>query len=111
VASILISSSEKYSGKSAVCIGLGTILKRKGYTVGYMKPIGNLLVIKDITPILLTENLTHDALVGVEKELDKTLNDAYSNVSKGKDVVLIEGAGGIGGGACIIYPTRRLLQN
>ncbi len=122
MASILISSSEKYSGKSAVCIGLGTILKRKGYTVGYMKPIGNLLVdingvladedaeemrrifgltdpIKDITPILLTENLTHDALVGVEKELDKTLNDAYSNVSEGKDVVLIEGAGGIGGGA------------
>ncbi|MCK5487933.1 MAG: AAA family ATPase, partial [Desulfobacterales bacterium] len=42
MASILISSSEKYSGKSAVCIGLGTILKRKGYTVGYMKPIGNL---------------------------------------------------------------------
>ena len=89
MASILISSSEKYSGKSAVCIGLGTILKRRGYTVGYMKPIGNLLVdingvladedaeemrrifgltdpMKDITPILLTENLTHDALVGVE---------------------------------------------
>ena len=122
MASILISSSEKYSGKSALCIGLGTILKRKGYTVGYMKPIGNLLVdvngmladedaeemrkvfdltdpIKDITPILLTENLTHDALMGVEKELDKTLNDAFSTVSEGKDVVLIEGAGGIGGGA------------
>jgi len=122
VASILISSSEKYSGKSAVCIGLGTILKKKGYTVGYMKPIGNLLVdingvladedaeemrkvfdlkdsIKNITPILLTENLTHDALVGIEKELGKTLNDAYLNVSEGKDLVLIEGAGDIGGGA------------
>ncbi|MCK5487757.1 MAG: phosphotransacetylase family protein [Desulfobacterales bacterium] len=122
MASILISSSEKYSGKSAVCIGLGTILKRKGYTVGYMKPIGNLLVdingvladedaeemrrifeltdpIEAITPILLTENLTHDALMGVEKELDNKLNDAFSTVSEGKDLVLIEGAGGIGGGA------------
>ena len=122
MASILISSSEKYSGKSAVCIGLGTILRRKGYTVGYMKPIGNLLVdingvladedaeemrrifeltdpIKAITPILLTENLTHDALMGVEKELDNKLNDAFSTVSEGKDLVLIEGAGGIGGGA------------
>jgi len=122
VASILISSSEKYSGKSALCIGLGMILKRQGYTIGYMKPIGNLLVdingvladedaeemrrifgltdpIKAITPILLTENLTHDALMGVQKELDKTLNDAYSIVSEGKDIVFIEGAGGIGGGA------------
>ena len=122
MASILVSSSEKYSGKSAVCIGLGTILRRKGYTVGYMKPIGNLLVdingvladedaeemrrifeltdpIRAITPILLTENLTHDALMGVEKELDDKLNDAFSTVSEGKDLVLIEGAGGIGGGA------------
>jgi len=122
VASILISSSEEYSGKSAVCIGLGMILKEKGYSVGYMKPIGNLLIdingvladedaeemrkilelddpAKDITPIMLTESLTNDALMGVEKNLDKTLTDAYSSISKNKDVVLIEGTGGIGGGA------------
>lgn len=122
MASILISSSEKYSGKTSVCIGLGTILKKMDYTVGYMKPIGNLLVdvngviadedaeemrrifgltdpIKAITPILLTENLTHDALMGIENELDKSLNDAFSIVSEGKDIVLIEGTGGIGGGA------------
>ncbi|MGP8337796.1 MAG: phosphotransacetylase family protein [Methanosarcinaceae archaeon] len=122
MASILISSSEKYSGKTAVCIGLGTILEKMDYTIGYMKPIGNLLVdvngvladedaeemrrifgltdpYKAITPILLTENLTHDALMGVENELDKLLNDAFSIVSKDKDIVLIEGAGDIGGGA------------
>ncbi|MGP8319240.1 MAG: phosphotransacetylase family protein [Methanosarcinaceae archaeon] len=122
MASILISSSEKYSGKTAVCIGLGTILKKMDYIVGYMKPIGNLLVdvngaiadedaeemrrifgltdpMKAITPILLTENLTHDALMGIENELDKSLNDAFSIVSEGKDIVLIEGTGGIGGGA------------
>ena len=122
MASILISSSEKYSGKTAVCIGLGMILKKMDYTVGYMKPIGNLLVdvngvitdedaeemrrifgltdpIKAITPILLTENLTHDALMGIENELDKSLNDAFSIVSEEKDIVLIEGTGGIGGGA------------
>lgn len=122
MASILISSSEKFSGKSALCIGLGMILKKKGYNVGYMKPIGNLLVdingmladedaeemrrifgltdpIASITPVLLTESLTNDALMGVEKELDKTLKNAYSIISEGKDIVLIEGAGGIGGGA------------
>lgn len=122
MSSILISSSEEYSGKSAICIGLGKILKQRGYSVGYMKPIGNLLIdvngvladedavqmqkileledsINDITPILLTERLTSDALMEVEKNLDNTLIDAYSTISKDKDVVLIEGTGGIGGGA------------
>ncbi|NPE30442.1 phosphotransacetylase family protein [Methanococcoides sp. SA1] len=122
MASILISSSEKYSGKSSLCIGIGTILKDKGYSVGYMKPVGNMLVdvngvlsdedaeqarkvfdlkddIKNITPILLTDNLVEDALAGVEKHLDKTIIDAYGEISRDKDVVLIEGTGGIGGGA------------
>lgn len=122
MASVLISSSEEYSGKSALCIGLGTILKKMGYSVGYMKPIGNLLMDidgvladedaeemrktldlkdspKDITPIMLTESLIHDSLRGIEKNLDTVLKDAYSRVSQDKDVVLIEGTGGIGGGA------------
>lgn len=122
MASIFISSSEGYSGKSAICIGLGIILKEKGYTVGYMKPIGDMLVdvngvladedavvlrrildlgdaADDITPVLLTEKLVHDALLGVEKKLDTNLLDAYSSISKGKDIVLIEGTGAIWGGA------------
>ncbi|MFP4654967.1 MAG: phosphotransacetylase family protein [Methanohalobium sp.] len=120
--SILISSSEEYSGKSALCNGLGRILKDKGYSIGYMKPIGNLLIDKngiltdedaeetrkvldlddslsDITPILQTENLIHDALIGVEKHFDKTLKDVYSKISRNKDIVFIEGSGGIGSGA------------
>ncbi|MEL4305598.1 phosphotransacetylase family protein [Methanococcoides sp. LMO-2] len=122
MASILISSSEKYSGKSSLCTGIGMILRNKGYSVGYMKPIGNMLVDvngvlsdedaeqmrrvfeledepKFITPILLTDNLAHDALAGVDKHFDKTLVDAFSAVSKDRDFVLIEGTGGIGGGA------------
>ncbi|UGV40073.1 phosphotransacetylase family protein [Methanococcoides orientis] len=122
MASILISSSEKYSGKSSLCTGIGIILRNKGHSVGYMKPIGNMLVdvngvlsdedaeqmrkvfdlkddINSITPILLTDNLAEDALAGVEKHFDRTLSNAFAEVSKDKDVVLIEGTGGIGGGA------------
>lgn len=122
MASILVSSSENYSGKSSICSGLGLILKERGKSVGYMKPVGNLLVDVDgvlsdedaeqmrdllsleaprscITPIMLTENLTNDALMGVEKHLEETLKQAYSEVSRGKDMVLIEGEGGIGSGA------------
>lgn len=119
--SILISSSEKYSGKTSLCTGIGMILRDMGFSVGYMKPIGNLLLdvdgvlcdedseqirrifdLKDpssrITPILLTENLINDALNDAKKDLDTTLLNAYSTISEGKDVMLIEGAGGIGSG-------------
>ncbi|MFQ6063576.1 MAG: AAA family ATPase, partial [Methanosarcinales archaeon] len=53
--SILISSSEAYSGKSAICMGIGSILKEKGYKVGYMKPIGNLL--RDVNGIIMDEDV------------------------------------------------------
>lgn len=119
---ILVSSSEQFSGKSSLCLGLGVLLKEMGYKVGYMKPIGNILVdingsltdedgegIKklldlkdnkeDITPILLTENLVNDTLRGEEKGLDNKLKNSFDKISKDKDLVLIEGSGGIGSGA------------
>ena len=119
--SILVSSSEEFSGKSSICMGLGKIFQDKGYVVGYMKPIGNRLVdvhgsltdedtegikklldLKDpskyITPIHLTDSLANDALICVEKDLDDRLLEAYNYVSEGKDIVFIEGAGGVGSG-------------
>jgi len=122
MASILISSSEEYSGKSSICMGLGKIFQKKGYSIGYMKPVGNLLInvrgsladedsesikqllgLQDpsefITPIHLTDSLTTDALTGVKKDLDSKLLDAYARISKDKDIIILEGTGGIGGGA------------
>ena len=69
MASVLISSSEEYSGKSALCIGIGTILKDMGYSVGYMKPIGNLLT--DINGILTDEDA---------EEMRKTLESVLAAV-------------------------------
>lgn len=103
-------------------MGLGKIFQDKGYTIGYMKPVGNLLIdvhgsltdedaegikamlklsdpTKLITPIHLTDSLIDDALTGVKKDLDERLLEAYSKISDSKDVILIEGTGGIGGGA------------
>ncbi len=122
MASILISSSEEYSGKSSICMGLGKIFQKKGYSIGYMKPVGNLLInvrgsladedsesikqllgLQDpsefITPIHLTDSLTTDALTGIKKDLDSKLLDAYARISKDKDIIILEGTGGIGGGA------------
>ncbi len=120
--SILISSSEEFSGKSSICMGLGKIFQDSGLKVGYMKPVGNLLIdvqgsltdedsegikkllgiddpAKYITPIHLTDSLIDDALKGVEKDLNEKLMEAYSVISKDRDIVLVEGTGGIGGGS------------
>ena len=37
--SLLVSSVEEYSGKSAVIIALGLILRDRGFKVGYFKPV------------------------------------------------------------------------
>jgi len=122
MASILVSSSEEYSGKSSICMGLGKIFQNKGYVIGYMKPVGNLLInvygslvdedsesikqllgLQDpselITPVYLTDSLINDTLTGIRKDLDSRLREAYASISEGKDIVIIEGTGGIGGGA------------
>lgn len=87
-----------------------------------MKPIGNLLVDVDgvlsdqdaedmrtilgfeddrkyVTPVLLTDSLISDALGGIDRGLDKKLEEAHSVISKDRDIVLIEGTGDVGGGA------------
>lgn len=120
--SILISSSEAYSGKSAICMGIGSILKEKGYKVGYMKPIGNLLrdvngIIMDedvknvmytlelkdslklVSPLLLTEDIICDTLKGKKLDLDKIIKEAFINLKKNKELILVEGTADIGSGA------------
>jgi len=52
--SILVSSSERHSGKSAFCLGLALNLKDKGLKVGYLKPIG--IKIKTVEHFLVDED-------------------------------------------------------
>src|SRR5512135_3092630 len=39
VANIYVTSAETFSGKSAVCVGLGMRFRQDGLKVGYMKPV------------------------------------------------------------------------
>jgi BioD-like phosphotransacetylase family protein len=41
VIAILVVSSERYSGKSSLVVGLSLELVDRGYSVGYMKPVGS----------------------------------------------------------------------
>ena len=39
MATLYVVSPETYSGKSALCVGLGRHFRREGYAIGYMKPV------------------------------------------------------------------------
>lgn len=119
---ILIGSTEGFSGKSAITLGLATILKETGYKVGFMKPLGNKLKweadrlidedtqnikkildlsesVDDITPIHLTDDFLHKVLKGEVSGLEQIIRSAFGKISRDKDIVLIEGNAAFSDGA------------
>ena len=41
---LLFTSNQPFSGKSSLCVGIGSVLRDMGLKVGYMKPVGTLPV-------------------------------------------------------------------
>jgi hypothetical protein len=50
MATVYVTSTETFSGKSALCVGLGKRLLRDGFTVGYMKPVSTVARSSSISP-------------------------------------------------------------
>lgn len=113
---IYIGSSSEFSGKSMIAVGLGLKMKAEGLKVGYMKPFaktqdGSLEFIKDvlalkdptetICPVVLTHDLFMQATTGKAKGIDKKILAAFKKIAKGKDVVLIGGAGNLTDGGML----------
>ena len=113
--SILVSPVEGYSGKSAVIIALGLILRERGFKVGYFKPFGvgitrirgqlvdedayNTAIalntgddIGDICPVKLDEPYIEFVSSADPEELKKRVLESYTRIAADKDIVLVEGA-------------------
>ena len=112
---LYITSTATFSGKTALCIGLGSKFRRDGFTIGYMKPVSTTarkvagqIVDEDaqfirqtfdlaepleaLAPIALMPKAVEDILTGKEKtDFIARLREAYTRVSQGKDVVILEG--------------------
>ena len=131
--SLLVSSTEQYSGKSALCLALATRLKEGGAKVGYMKPVGNIIVdldgepadedavnmkrmlgldegLDELSPILFTQQLLEDVLEGKDKQLAQKVKKTFQRISRGKDVVVLEGAGDVSGGAVLGLPDAEVAR-
>jgi len=122
--SILVSSTELYSGKSALCMALAMKLKENELKVGYMKPVGNIIVdlngelvdddamnmkkmlgldekLDEISPVLFTHQLLEDVLEGKDKQLVQKLKKMFDQASANKDIMILEGAGDVSGSSVL----------
>jgi BioD-like phosphotransacetylase family protein len=111
---LYISSTAPFSGKSALCVGLGRRFQRDGYTIGYMRPvtttktcIGDRLVDKEAELMRLTLDLkdpvqsmwpvcfdpptAETVLRGEGEDYRQLIKHAFAEVSANKDIVLLEG--------------------
>ncbi|MEA3340066.1 MAG: phosphotransacetylase family protein [Chloroflexota bacterium] len=113
---LYITSIERFSGKTAVCLALGRRLQREGYNVGYFKPLSTQpweptpgraldedadfvrrkLGLKespqDLVGVVLTPKLAREMRCGcTEHDLMAEVKAAYERVIPGKDIILLEG--------------------
>ncbi len=109
---ILVSSVEEFSGKSSIIVGLGKIFQEMGYEVGYFKPFGvntvkmgerlvdedaqttaeNLGLDTDATAVVLSSPYIEFISYADQVELKKIIIEKYTELSKGKEIMLVEGS-------------------
>jgi BioD-like phosphotransacetylase family protein len=127
MATLYIASTETFSGKSALCVGLARRIERDGFAFGYLKPLstGARLAagmadedaeffkrtfalpdsVEDMAPIGITPR-TVEAILGEENKTDYVakLQSAYEQIAKGRDVVILEGGSNLREGYLINLP-------
>lgn len=133
--SIYITSVDAYSGKTAMSLVVGRILKERGLKVGYMKPISfqpwrigdkitdeDAAFVKDIlgldtqawelSPIVVDKDYLIEALQSSNQaEMLKTILDKADEVSADKDVMVYEGGGSLREGYVFGLPAELVAEN
>ncbi len=115
---VYVTSTQNFSGKSALCVGLISRFRRDGFVVGYMKPVsttarivGEQVVDEDahfvkyafdladsletMAPVILTDQRVRAILAGEEEKLDAHVKAAYQAIAKDKDILVLEGGGSL----------------
>ncbi len=117
--SLYITSVEKYSGKTALCLALGKLYQERGMNIGYLKPfslrpwrIGDKIADEDATfvidilgvnaepwemaPVVLTQESLRAYLTGAEQpDYMPAVTSAAQRLMKKKDLLLLEGGGSL----------------
>lgn len=112
---LYITSTQNFSGKSAVCVTLMRRLRQEGYQVGYFKPFSSaarVMVessidedaryfkemfnlaepVETLAPVVVTNQRIRKILAEGEADYRETVEKAVKSVGQGKDIVLMEGS-------------------
>ncbi len=131
---VFVASVTPFSGKHTVSLGLAKKFMREGRKVGFFKPIGlspktlegTLLnediafyktaldlqeSFEDICPVVVTDEVLSQVFRGVFPGIKGRILEAFERVSKGKDVVIICGAGRLSSGAILDYPAHAFIKD
>ena len=115
-AGIYIGSTEGYSGKNMIVMGMGLRLQKEGFNVGYMKPVGampqeldgkmgdedaffvqDVLGLKEdpalVSPVVVTQDFKVRAFSGQEPDRMADIQSAYDTLQAQRDVMLVAGSG------------------
>jgi len=133
-AALYVTSTERLSGKTALCVGLVHWLRRKGLSAGYMKPvsttahaIGEEMADEDaiflksaldlpdplatIVPIILTEMEAETLLGPADKSrLESDALSAFQEVSANREAIVMEGGTNLREGFIVNLQPRRLAE-
>ena len=110
---LYIISTTPYAGKTALCVALGRRFRKDGHSIGYMRPvatattrIGECVVdeeaelmrqtlsltdpVNTIWPVCLDPPTVEAVLHGEGEDYMKSITDAFAQVSKDREIVLLE---------------------
>lgn len=127
--SLYVTSVERYSGKTALCLGLGKRFQEDGHKVGYLKPLSlqpwrigshvadedaafvkEVLQLKEqpweLSPVVVTPEYLRERLTSAgELNQMESVRQAIDKIGQGKDILLLEGGGSMREGYVFGLPT------
>ncbi len=130
---LYITSAETFSGKSALCVGLGLRFKQDGLHPGYMKPVNVHCQVSEgmphdddvtfakqiyemtepfdqVCPVALTPAKLEQQLRGPETDFSARLKEAFAKVSVGRDVMVLEGGRSLREGYVAGLPPKKVID-
>ena len=130
---LYITSAETFSGKSALCVGLGMRFRKDGLKVGYMKPVNVNVPLREgvpydedvffakqvygmseptdlISPVALTQAKLEQQLRGPETDYTPKLMDAFNKMSEGRDLIIMEGGRSLREGYVAGLPPKKVVD-
>jgi BioD-like phosphotransacetylase family protein len=132
--SLYVTSIQTFSGKTAICLGLGRRMQADGFKVGYFKPLGThlrqigtslyhdedtlfasqVLNLSEppqvLAPVCLTPDLIKEELAGSTQDLMSVIIEAYNIARQDKDVLVLEGGASLREGFAVGLATSKVAR-